>query len=387
MAHIRLERTIWPVGHGAFYTEQFKDENGKVLFTAVYDCGSYQQTMLKRCIDEFQPRKGTLVIDALFISHFHFDHVNQLDYLFQKAYVKNLYIPQLSDDYVLSLLCTDTYGRNAPNSIVTLLQNLYNGLKIENVENIYEVPQITEGNIPEGQYQPQEDINRRNHQIAPLAIQPYPFWMYMPCNIFAPCPQLKQELIQKGYSNNGTLDMNHVFADLQAGNWKQLQDIYGAVFRADHNEYSMTVYSGFSQNVVHKGIRSNLYLCAYPSSNPYGVYPYNGLIHEDLGCLYTGDFEAKKYALLLKQFYTQNQNAWGRTRMLQIPHHGSYKNYNQELYDFPKLTYVSVALNDKNGHPDVQTLRDVANKNCPIVIVQDNKATTLIVDYCISLIP
>ena len=382
---VKLERTIWPVGHGAFYTEQLKDEKDNVLFTAVYDCGSEQQTMLKRCIDEFQPRKGRLVIDALFISHFHFDHVNQLDYLLKKAHVNNLYIPQLSDDYVLSILVT--YGRAASNPIISILQRLYNGEPIDNVENVFEVPQIIGDNIPEGEYQPQEDIDRRNHQVAPLAFQAQPFWIYMPCNIFAPCPQLEQEFINAGYVSNGKLDMNHVFADLQAGNWKHLQDIYGQVFPSSHNEYSMTVYSGFTKDVTIKGIRSNLYICAYPSHNPYGVYPYDGLVYESVCCLYMGDFEAAQHANQLIQFYTKNHNAWGRTRMLQIPHHGSYNNFNPALYDFPKLTFVSAAIRDKYGHPDAQTLRDVAKQNCPIVIVQDNKATTLIVDYCISQIP
>ena len=40
MTDIRLDRTFWPVGHGAFYTERFYDHVDRCLFTAIYDCGS-----------------------------------------------------------------------------------------------------------------------------------------------------------------------------------------------------------------------------------------------------------------------------------------------------------------------------------------------------------
>ena len=37
---MKLIRTFHPVGHGAFYTERFYDENGNNIANVVYDCGS-----------------------------------------------------------------------------------------------------------------------------------------------------------------------------------------------------------------------------------------------------------------------------------------------------------------------------------------------------------
>ena len=37
---MKLIRTFHPVGHGAFYTERFYDENVNNIANVVYDCGS-----------------------------------------------------------------------------------------------------------------------------------------------------------------------------------------------------------------------------------------------------------------------------------------------------------------------------------------------------------
>ena len=86
-------------------------------------------------------------------------------------------------------------------------------------------------------------------------------------------------------------------------------------------------------------------------------------------------------------FYQRNQNAWDRTWMMQIPHHGSFiDNYYEGLYNHRKLTFASTAINDKYGHPHVQTLANISTMGCPIVVVQDNKATTLLAIYEFEII-
>lgn len=392
---IRLERTIWPVGHGAFYTEQFKNENNDVLFTTVYDCGSYQKKAVEKCIKEFLPEKDQLIINALFISHFHADHVNLLAYLLQKnVKVKNLFIPQLTDDYILSLLVSSSVDTATNRNImVALIGLLYNGGTLENVENIYEVPPVGEdnaGNMEE--YPADENIIRRKHKVAPVVHQldmQNPFWVYIPYNIFAPSALLKPELIKCGYTTNGTdVDIHKVFVDLQMNQWQKLQSVYGTVFRNDPNEYSMTVYSGKDINCPYK-FNTNLFLPPYCRICPIyiDIYDIYDLPIQEPGCLYTGDFMAKQHARKLINFYnTQvHHNAWENTWWMQIPHHGSINNYNEELYDnHPKITFVSAAINDKDGHPHLQTLVNISYKKCPILIVQDNKTTCIRIDYIIS---
>lgn len=386
---MRLERTVWPVGHGAFYTEQFKDENNHVLFTAVYDCGSEQEDALKKCIKELLPEKRQLVIDALFISHFHSDHVNGLEYLLGKnVLVKKLFIPQLTDNYVINVLAEEfgDGGNRLHIDTLNFLRRLYNGETIANVEEILEVPVIEGENIPGEEYRPDETIINRKHAVSPVVVEKkindVPFWVYIPYNHYKN-NNLDQVFIKYGYGNNNVVDVNHIFEDLINGNWKYIQEVFSEIYDDKHNEYSMTVYSGADVNASFDTIVADLLF----NFSYIWYHPHGGIMidEQQLGCLYTGDFEAKKYTNMLIGFYSKMHDAWDRTYLLQVPHHGSYKNYEEHLYNnHRKLTFISSAINDSYGHPHVQTLVDVSNKDCPIVIVQDNKATVLRIDYNIE---
>lgn len=50
MTDIRLDRTFWPVGHGAFYTEVLQ---GDSRFVAVYDCGGKSRPIVEKSINYF----------------------------------------------------------------------------------------------------------------------------------------------------------------------------------------------------------------------------------------------------------------------------------------------------------------------------------------------
>lgn len=67
-------RTFHSVGQGAFYSEDFDN------FKMVYDCGSYKNKDLieNEVKNSFDTKE---VIDAVFVSHFHEDHINGLEFL------------------------------------------------------------------------------------------------------------------------------------------------------------------------------------------------------------------------------------------------------------------------------------------------------------------
>ena len=72
---MRVIRTIHPVGHGGFFTEELCDVTE--CYNVVYDCGTRNGTMLlEREINKAFNRKQS--IDLLFISHFDRDHVSGL---------------------------------------------------------------------------------------------------------------------------------------------------------------------------------------------------------------------------------------------------------------------------------------------------------------------
>lgn len=75
---MKVIRTFHPIGQGAFYSEQFINDNNTPIGTIVYDCGSNNLTCLKKIIP------GCFIsrdIDILFISHFDADHINGISTL------------------------------------------------------------------------------------------------------------------------------------------------------------------------------------------------------------------------------------------------------------------------------------------------------------------
>lgn len=72
---MRVIRTIHPVGHGGFFTEEFCA--AIECYNVVYDCGTRNGTkLLEREINKAFNRKQS--VDLLFISHFDRDHVSGL---------------------------------------------------------------------------------------------------------------------------------------------------------------------------------------------------------------------------------------------------------------------------------------------------------------------
>lgn len=98
-----ITRTIWPVGHGAFYTECLGFHHPNSLVSIVYDCGAKTEAIIQNNIDVFLQRlrkinNGKHIVDYLAISHFHKDHVNGLQYILSEADVKHLILPQFSEE-------------------------------------------------------------------------------------------------------------------------------------------------------------------------------------------------------------------------------------------------------------------------------------------------
>lgn len=74
-------RTIHPVGHGGFFTEELCEGNN--CFNVVYDCGTRNGLqLLEREINKAFNRKKS--VDLLFISHFDRDHVSGLKELVRR---------------------------------------------------------------------------------------------------------------------------------------------------------------------------------------------------------------------------------------------------------------------------------------------------------------
>ena len=102
-----FKRVLHPVGQGAFFTEQFYDDNQDTLmYNVVYDCGSKSsgiQKQMERTIESTLHDKKT--IDAMFLSHFDDDHINFVNYLKTNGHLSGtrLFIPMLKEEEKLGI--------------------------------------------------------------------------------------------------------------------------------------------------------------------------------------------------------------------------------------------------------------------------------------------
>lgn len=92
---MELIRTFHPIGQGGFYSEKFY-ENDNMVFSVVYDCGSFSPDTLENEINNTFINNNDKV-NVLFISHFHQDHINRVEYLIDKCKVDYIFIPEIDE--------------------------------------------------------------------------------------------------------------------------------------------------------------------------------------------------------------------------------------------------------------------------------------------------
>ncbi|MDR6761920.1 phosphoribosyl 1,2-cyclic phosphodiesterase [Flavobacterium sp. 2755] len=90
-------RIFHSAGQGAFYSEVHQNTGSNSGFTIVFDFGSLtlKDKKLELLVSSAFRKKH--IIDILFISHFHTDHVNGLDFLKKNYRIKKVVLPLLDD--------------------------------------------------------------------------------------------------------------------------------------------------------------------------------------------------------------------------------------------------------------------------------------------------
>lgn len=343
---MKMIRTFHPVGHGAFYTERFYDDNDDNIANVVFDCGTLSKArQLNAEIKDLQ-MDGLKKIDAIFISHFHTDHISKINELLRIFTVNSLYVPILTKNLILEgFLYNFIITKHAYCRANRFLRRLYDD-KILDVK-IYQI--------------------RENSMKIIDTIAPSP-WQYIPFSLDNDSDKLVKTLQTDPDFNavfrNDRVDTFRMVRTMRRVGVKKCKEIYESVYGKErHNSYSLTLFSGISNCGQH---------CAY---NPYL------LVDEDykfcpLNCLYTGDFEASNNDNFakLKKFYSEY---WDSIGILQVPHHGSEHNLNCGLYTPPKLCIISAGIKDRYGHPDQQTLKAIHRMGCQYRKVTEKPETKM----------
>lgn len=108
MEHLKSKFTFFKAGQGSFYGGRICNQQNGRNYTIVYDCGTStfiagNSQSLNREIDLFKSKNFQFnhnnEIDLLFISHLDYDHVSGLKRLIKEFNIKNIILPYIEKEY------------------------------------------------------------------------------------------------------------------------------------------------------------------------------------------------------------------------------------------------------------------------------------------------
>ena len=395
MPDIRLDRTFWPVGHGAFYTERFYNHEDKRVFTAVYDCGGKISPHINHFCHSVKE------IDYLFVSHFHRDHINGLSYLLKHTAIKHIVLPQIEEtelveSYIYNAM-TETEDNVEENSVAqSFIKEQLSNKEFGREAQVIEVLPYSEGGNeseqPNGRY---GQVVSGYHFEIPDSTSGKPFWVYIPVNIYHDSKQY-QTLIAELNNICNTINVGHVIDKNGKINWssidailsnraKEVKGKYKNIFK-EHNHYSMPVFSGPVIGAPRHWFIEDTDVFDetwYHDIHWRRFHRYISHNKRLLSCLYMGDFEAKKpnnMATLIAEL----KDYYYRAGLQQVPHHYSRHNHNEDLYENRILAFGNV-----DDHKDVSychsIFREIRDSMFlpPLVITEDDVRKEIIYEiYC-----
>lgn len=292
-----IERTFFSVGQALFCREKVNNR------TIIYDCGGQTVAIVYRVINAEYPGGNTSVIDALYISHYDNDHINGVFHLLNKCQVNHLFLPMVSSLSKMLLFVGQRYSSQMrafyadPKAFV---QQYSGGTQVHYVSN--STGRTVQVNEP-------IDIEMMGGLDIPsvslLRFQDNPDWVYVPFNRKLMTTQEETAFLQ-AIGLSVTASFNEILKEWRKCHLalKRIVGQLGIVDIKKINDYSMTLYSGS--------------------------------INQRNACLFLGDYNAKDYIHELKDAYSA---LWPNIRVIQVPHHGSSKNYHCGLCQ-PDTEYV-----------------------------------------------
>lgn len=342
-----MTRTFHPVGQGAFYSEQFRSENGDD-FRIVYDCGtktSQEKVHPVKVIQEaFNDSKP---IDILFISHFDEDHVSMISELLnQHAIIKLVVLPLLPVEETAVL---QAHYRHEGNTIGELLladpvgffHNKAAVLRVESTgnepielsqnhdEEYRDIPHDSDVVIlkPDGELVDAKPGDWKDIPSGARIFVPRHSWYYILHNHEYP---ERHRALSNALAKRANIDQTRLgkasYIDEKS---KELNEVYRSLESAqcgNINENSMLVYSGPSR-------------CALDMTLVWGELIWSGCefnceFEDRLACIYSGDSDFNK--VRIHEVYKE---VWENVGIVQIPHHGSGGSFSVEFLDEDNRSY------------------------------------------------
>ncbi len=385
---VKMIRNFIPVGQGAFYRETFyvpeNQDDSCDKINIVYDCGSTSKTLINKRI-ESTFEKGD-VIEALFISHFHEDHVNGIPKLMERCVVKKIFLPYITEKnrkilltFLLKITDSKKQNKTYAYSFLSDLSNIKALSRYDNLDTkIYLVyansdlkefenwkndawarnaDDVIESGTEIHLIDPKNDSDEKEKSLILLDNSNFNDalingWKYIPYNMEHTKEKIEEfeKRIKQDFPEVISFeDSPELLNDIKKiQKLKKCYDILG-----DVNTNSMLVLS------TKDNISIGVDLAELKISE---VHP---------GCLYMGDFDCNGK-------YTDVENAYGNylksVCIIQIPHHGSKINYDSKIATSKEAVFyiISVGSTNKYKHPSFSVIDDLLlKKDCMVFTVTE----------------
>lgn len=367
-------RTFIPVGQGAFYKEKFDD------FTIVYDCGTLKDNDFIKKIIKNNFNKDE-VIDILFISHFHKDHISGIQFLKEHCNIKNVVLPYLHENEITAL-ALESYLTDSDDDFeyLTDFLNYEFFFGEEDINVIF----FGENSSEDFEENPESVIDvdsrirsiNRGQRISSSKVRD---WFFVPFNRNNKINlnTFKTILNREGLNPSEIKEiLKNKKIDKQK--YREIKKLFNEVSKRDNhihkklnamiNYNSMMVYSGPinpSYRLINDFMRPEY--CYYHSR--YFRY-YRGYFEDfryRVGCIYTGDSNLEND--ILSVAYGKYSDFVGT---IQIPHHGSKENFNQSLFNLDFcFCPMSFGTDNPYNHPSGLVVAELfENYKLPIFITE-----------------
>ena len=371
-----ITRLILPVGQGAFYVEKFK--NGKNI---VYDCGSISnRKKIPKLIEKYFGKNEA--IEALFISHLDKDHMNGVEELLKQCEVKRICFPLITEEMKLALKIKVMIEEAMGNSYSKFMKEFveYPEAAIKKIKEDIKIKLIEILPNDEENNKKNDNEDTKNQKIKRIKKKSGEDIAEEIEGLEHSCNENKWELIPYNFKQETRINEFEKKLEKEFGKkislkevekiWKENEDnrekikkVYESL-KGDLNTNSMTLFSGVRQ--VGKQMQ-------YDSS------------YVKVGCLYTGDYEAKgknKWKTL-EEAYTEY---WKWIGMIQVPHHGSIRNCNDALISKKAVYFLSAGEKNTYKHPSQNVVRGIRFKyHNNLYIVTESKGLGVILNSDIEI--
>lgn len=390
---MKMLRSFIPVGQGAFYCEQFMNEESNETINIVYDCGSKSKSIIEKQIENTFDKGET--IHAVFISHFHYDHISGLEHLLEYCDVKIVFLPMVTDENKI-VLCLNNILNGSKNSDFTnsFINNPKEALlyKSESTE-IYEIQPYNPDNQFEQfsnngfDYGEREEYIRAGMNVSSIIARysrnkTLSDWAFIPFNYEERNNMIYLKQALNGYAKLKGFDYKELPNNITKESIKEIKRIYLDVLKGTKhfNANSMTLYSG---NMFGKGYQKYV---GQKHMRCYCKGCYNCGDLKMTGCLYTGDYDMSdedNFFTLIMSY--ENRLNIGHYNVghykksieefvgcIQIPHHGSKNNYNANISVYNAYYVISAGIKNMYGHPHSFVIKNLLlNDAHPFIVTEE----------------